>query len=107
MGKSKYTPEYFIAKFERIPDAKWTTGAFKTPSGACCALGHCGVSDFTEFTGEGNELDTLFRGAFGRGVVLFNDASYDKNAQDLGDTPKERVINALTLIATGLAEEAV
>src|SRR6478736_1430645 len=41
--KMKYNREYFIAKFEAIPEEKWTTGECCNAFGQCCALGHCGM----------------------------------------------------------------
>lgn len=41
--KEIYNVDYFIRKFEAIPEERWITGAFVDPSGNCCAFGHCGV----------------------------------------------------------------
>lgn len=43
---TKFTTEYFIAKFEAIPDEKWAVGRFfleENPE-CRCALGHCGYN---------------------------------------------------------------
>ncbi len=39
-----YTIDYFINKFEAIPDSRWVTGSFEN-LGRHCANGHCGVSN--------------------------------------------------------------
>jgi hypothetical protein len=41
----EYTVDYYIQKFESIPDNQWTTSCFIDDSGKCCALGHCGDRD--------------------------------------------------------------
>lgn len=40
----KYTIDYFIKKFSKIPDSKWTTKRYKRGE-RCCAFGHCGQKD--------------------------------------------------------------
>lgn len=42
---SAYTVDYFIEKFEAIPEEKWTTGELVREGGCMCVLGHCGLSD--------------------------------------------------------------
>ncbi len=39
-----YTIDYFISKFEAIPEDKWVIGVVRTNDGRCCAMGHCGVT---------------------------------------------------------------
>ena len=40
----KYTKEYFIKKFSKIPSRQIITGDFETDKGKC-AYGHCGVRE--------------------------------------------------------------
>jgi hypothetical protein len=40
----KYNVDYFIKKFEAIPETKWIT-TYLNLEDAYCALGHCGVTD--------------------------------------------------------------
>jgi hypothetical protein len=40
---TQYTRDYFIAKFEAIPEELWTTRVFRD-GGKCCAMGHCGAN---------------------------------------------------------------
>lgn len=55
----KYTVDYFIKKFSKIPATKWCTGAYRTltergKTRQCCAIGHTmkedqrGAFNFTE-----------------------------------------------------------
>jgi len=36
-----YTVDYFINKFEAIPEKDWIVGIFMDHHGRCCAQGHC------------------------------------------------------------------
>lgn len=40
----KYTVDYFIKKFKRIPSSKWTIIDYQRGK-RFCALGHCGCTD--------------------------------------------------------------
>lgn len=41
--KYKYSLQYFIKKFEKIPRNEWTTGRYHSEDYTkSCALGHCG-----------------------------------------------------------------
>jgi len=83
-----YNADYFIAKFEAIPEEMWTTKTFLNDQGQCCALGHCGARDGTNMTAEGEALLDLFS-AFPKGVVSTNDTP------SLHSTPKQRILAAL------------
>ncbi len=98
---NKYTAEYFINKFEQIPDAKWTVHVYYNPmEKSYCALGHCGCTA-KKATNEGIALNRLFWKNTPFTVPDVNDGR-SSLACELGDTPKERVINALALIAAGV-----
>lgn len=85
----KYNLEYFIAKFESIPEYKWLCGEFSDEYGECkCALGHCGVRQETD-TPEGDYLLELTD--FDIAEVNDGVRGYDT----LGSTPKQRVVNYL------------
>lgn len=61
--KTKYTVDYFINKFSRIPTNKWTTGDYKK-HGRYCALGHAGCrgGDYGGVeTPESNALYYMFK----------------------------------------------
>lgn len=97
---NKYTVKYFIKKFEAIPENKWTTGVTHNKLGKHCVLGHCGarweVGEINTETKESQALDELFRNNFNRLAYRVNDGSDDFDK--LGDSPKERILNALYLI---------
>jgi len=64
----KYDIQYFIDKFEAIPENKWIKGTvYDTNSGRCCALGHCGVRETSPAnskwiqTEEANALENIYR----------------------------------------------
>jgi hypothetical protein len=85
-----YDKAYFIAKFEAIPEDKWTTENFIDERG-CCALGHCGFDSLIE-TREGNDLILLLKWHFGFGPSRINDGRHSRYQQP---TPKQRVLAAL------------
>jgi len=114
----KYTAEYFISKFERIPSKRFTSGGDYVSHGRMCALGHCGQRTHRD-TEEGKALQRLFN-KHGLIVTNVNDGKRkgdtvpytipmgDTTAvyvTDLGKGAKERILNALTLIATGLLKK--
>lgn len=89
--------ESFLMKFE--PLERWCTGQFTRGRGknaAHCALGHCGFNDNLKVTQEGKTLSSLFA-RHDLDITKLNDGVGDYAS--LGDTPKERVINALVLIS--------
>lgn len=84
----KYDIDYFINKFENIPDDKWTTGKFVDGQGAKCALGHCGRNNDEAYTKESYFLSMLLAPL---------PVSYINDAQTVYDqpTPKTRILAAL------------
>jgi len=87
---TQYTREYFIAKFEAIPEEKWLAGTFKDGD-CCCALGHCGATEQGE-TPESRALGTIFWRGAKTSVVSINDGEWSRYLQP---TPKQRVLAAL------------
>lgn len=85
---NEFTVEYFIAKFEAIPEEKWCTRFFEQ-QGQRCALGHCGMTDVGS-TDEAGALINLF-GTVGMSVTEIN----DDHPVMKGPTPKQRVLAAL------------
>lgn len=89
----KYTKEYFIKKFEAIPDKEIGMGELLQH----CALWHCGVrlenGGYTS-TEESTALIKLFGGnhpeEFNRVYGINDSKDYS-----LGKTPKERILNKL------------
>lgn len=84
----KYDVDYFIAKFEAIPEEKWGIGKYENESGQMCAYGHCGCLSGFNMTEEGNHLINLSEFSF----VSINDG---KNNSYQQTTPKQRVLAAL------------
>lgn len=122
MAKNKYDVEYFVAKFEAIPEDKWATGIlFNQIDGTKCVLGHCGVVDYEDkILNEKVKslveiLDPVYkltnnhkRHPYGKSyatVYKFNDLN-EGDVGALGETPKERILNALSL-AAAIAQEGV
>lgn len=92
-----YDIDYFIKKFEAIPSEKIGVGALKNQ----CALWHCGVRRAGVETEEAKELSEILKPLVSHPL----DDSYktivwminDDNRNELieGETPKERILNAL------------
>lgn len=84
-----YNADYFIAKFEAIPDEFWYVGNYcsKEDSDRRCALGHCGEIDGTP-TLETRALDCIAE-KFPISVARVNDGKEDKYQQP---TPKARIL---------------
>lgn len=61
----KYDVDYFIKKFEAIPEDKWCIIDFLKENGQMCALGHCGVREVNNdviLPEEATNLISLFGG---------------------------------------------
>lgn len=102
VAKPVYDKAYFIAKFEAIPEERWTTGVCRSGQ-HCCSLGHCGETSLhimlAEYGAEARALIALFPpspdgslfGADG-GVVEINDGWDLRYTQP---TPRARILAAL------------
>lgn len=97
-----YTVDYFINKFESIPEDKWRTGSVVVFDGATCAAGHCGGYVHVSF--ETSCLASVLHDWYvkRRGVSPNdkNEIVYDINDafypfRELASTPKERMLAAL------------
>lgn len=82
-----YDVDYFIAKFEAIPEGAWCVGAFRKGI-QCCALGHCGDSEDVETPEEAAALRDVLCWA----VARINDGEDYRYEQP---TPKQRILAAL------------
>lgn len=91
--------DYFIKKFEAIPEENWCTGVYKLGD-RCCVLGHCGFHTTEDDQGlrtihaqapEGIALSELF---YTRDLSCsrVNDGEDDYYPQA---TPKARILAAL------------
>ncbi len=86
--------EYFINKFEAIPEDQWCTGDFEDTEGRHCAAGHCG-SVYGNVGAEATVLYNLISALSIENpvnIVLVNDGADGRYMQP---TPKQRVLAAL------------
>lgn len=100
-----YTVDYFISKFQAIPESLWASGSFSN-RGRCCAAGHCGINVESDYDGnaEAKAFVNIFRtikiSNMGRvyknelfdTVVVVNDGFAEQYPQP---TPKQRILAAL------------
>lgn len=103
----KYDVNYFINKFEAIPEDDWGAGDLQKH----CALYHCGLVDNVyKHNDETIALAKLFGAKepmYGQyGTPLYMDHIYLVNDgideyKSLGNTPKERILNKLYQIRDG------
>lgn len=93
--KPNFDIDYFIAKFEAIPDERWTVGRLTDDEGRHCALGHCG--DFYPHPiSESWTLQKIFKNGPGcADVVELNDGTQYTGGIELPDTPKARIVTWL------------
>lgn len=94
----KYDVDYFLKKFDAIPEDDWCAGAFADSNGRHCAYGHCGVYEVKEegciteiSTSEGDQLEAMFESS-GMHAHLVNDGDTPAYQQP---TPKQRILAAL------------
>lgn len=122
--KKLKTHEEAIEFFESIPDHLWTTGFFTTQKNGIechCMYGHCGVNSDNYVEDDKGKALVLSKTGLPKLLEPFLDKEYVSSAfwlssindaehpselfYELGDTPKERVINALTLAGSGIMED--
>jgi hypothetical protein len=101
---SEFTVDYFIAKFEGIPDRQWTRSQYTDGWGGFCALGHCGEHVETSTDGsmrrrnvqteEAEALRKLFSDSLG--IYCSPDRVNDGMAEEYQqENPKQRILAAL------------
>jgi len=83
-----YDVNYFIKKFEAIPEDKWGVGDYER-NGKCCAYGHCGMHKSN--SQEGDALEMLFRKT-DINVIGVNDGEDGRYKEN---HPKQRILAAL------------
>jgi hypothetical protein len=87
---SNYTVDYFIQKFEAIPDELWCVGEFVDVGGRCCAAGHCGAR---LNGGNSNKPEYMaIQKALGFHIYDINDGKLSTYPQP---TPRARILAAL------------
>lgn len=100
---SRYTVDFFIKKFRKIPESRWTVD--KLHDGARhCALGHCGLNpdDIIDRSPMAKALNKLFYFHFGVEAPDINDQSKSISEKGIvefpGFTPRQRILGALKKI---------
>ena len=75
--EKEYNVDYFIEKFEAIPEDEWTKCKFKIGN-KCCALGHCGAEKFSDIPKKkmAKDLENLFIKYLKQRVYKINDSGY-------------------------------
>lgn len=86
----KYDIDYFIKKFEAIPEELWIIRQYKDAQGRACAFGHCGATAVHECTPEEHALMLLTRSEMS--IAEVNDGGDSRFRQP---TPKQRILAAL------------
>lgn len=112
-SNSVYNVNYFIKKFEAIPDEKWTCGViYNRERDAHCVNGHCGLKSYDKPTDESVALRKIFSQLKATpvedGFLTFLQIAYGENfsllALNINDgyaqeyqqpTPKQRILAAL------------
>lgn len=94
--ETKFTVDFFIKKFEAIPEEKWGVRQFSYKDKRC-ALGFCGaISEGSSVTlthfPEAHALYLLIKNALGEVVFHVNDGVNTKYIQR---SPKQRILAAL------------
>jgi hypothetical protein len=108
----KYTIDYFIKKFKRIPQKNWITGDLNR-NGKCCVLGHLGINDNSSLSDdslcENKKVYSLYK-IFKKHPRILNNPSTDifyiitsiNDAKDMANTgkntPKDRVLDVLYFV---------
>ena len=92
----KYTVEYFIRFFRKIPDNKWCVGNY-VEGEKMCALGHCGETNVGK-----TKKSTALSNIFIKKLSLTPDQINDGEETEIMDfekisTPKKRILAALEM----------
>lgn len=100
-----YTIDYFIEKFEAIPEEQWVIYATLNSKGQRCALGHCEVIENNEhgryiLNQEAEALISILMNVLPKNIKIYERSDIVTNINDnknsgFGETPKERILNAL------------
>lgn len=98
-----YTVDYFIQKFEAIPEGQWCTGQMEDIRGLKCANGHCGLVASYQPNEEALALVEILRPLKRTNRASFPDDVLDVTAcindgltaEYPQPTPKQRILAAL------------
>jgi len=83
---NKYTVNYFIEKFNQIPEEEWCVGTITNYQNQKCAVGHC--DSYTKAC----QLTKLFLQELNTKPTIVNDGRHNTYTQK---TPKQRILAAL------------
>ncbi len=73
---NQYSVDFYISKFEAIPNEQWCTGVLDDGAGRHCALGHCGevfIRAASQPSAESRALSELFWNALETSPNRVND----------------------------------
>lgn len=110
-----YTVDYFINKFEAIPEGRWTTGVFVIGN-KCCANGFCGLTNDKRFNEEAGALADLLMPLAEKCRGQYNDEKIFWVTANINDgfiseynqsTPKRRILAALHDVKKMQAKELI
>lgn len=107
-----YDVDFFIKKFEAIPEEKWCRGDRQNDKGQRCAHGHCYPEDADELQLSGfgfknedeNSLIKLAKEAGYSGFAPINNGEDQRYQQD---TPKQRMLAVLNDIKNGTVPKPI
>ncbi len=96
--ENKFNLQYFILKFQQIPNKMWGTGNLDSK----CVLYHCGMREYNKPTEESKALTKLMFGEewMDYKVWSINDTSGKKMGYPQ-NTPKERILAFLYELRDG------
>lgn len=105
----EYTVDYFIRKFEAIPEERWITHCLVNHENTKrCALGHCcpdySGRYFNNGRGQTEESEALIK-LFGRNHLSIGGVNDGNSYNYQQDTPKQRILSALKDIKKKLSNE--
>jgi hypothetical protein len=99
-----YTVDYFIKKFQAIPEENWLVGDYQNEDKTkFCALGHCGGTSNSFYNKDNKEyslLSEMCLSILNRSIVNINDGTCPRTFPQ--STPKKRVLAALLQIKAKL-----
>lgn len=110
-----YTVDYFLDKFEKIPEEHWCMGrfAFTNDKGESvhCVMGHCGELSYSPGGYSWGEEAQALNIHLQQQAVTINDGGtiyYDVRDENItadifGNTPKKRILKALQLVKEGVS----
>lgn len=90
-----YDVDYFIRKFEAIPEDNWWIGEYNDEDGnRFCAYGHCGLRS-KSLNRQNKEADALYALFCSDVKSIVADINDGKDIRYLQPTPKQRILAAL------------